>query len=132
MDCHAEVQTNLVEQQFKSALTPDEKSFILLHGNEDDTISKQATLLDGKKQYAAKQSINLVCQKTLELERSQQDLFNTLSKIKDRLSASVTNGCSDRKPGNDPKQLIDQVSNLTSSVGQILQVGSMRGNYGGG
>ena len=76
----------LLRQQFRDSLSTHEKSFITIHGNEEEEVSKQAKLLDDKKQFVFVPSVNAVnTNRVDELERFQSDLMTELN----RLSSSV-------------------------------------------
>jgi len=138
LSCDEKVQSYLVEQQFQTGLTPEEKSFVVIHGNPTDTSKQQAALLDLKKQYIVKTNVNLISKdQTSDFERTQLDVLDIVSKLSERVIAmeSKSKGQLEQPTERDPlAELINQVSYLTSEVGQVLRVGQsdyVRGNSRG-
>ena len=133
----ASTRKYLLRQQFRDSLSPPEKSFITVHGNEEEEVKQQAKLLDDKKQFIFVPSVNAVnTNRVEELERFQSDFVSELNRLSSSVLQLQTVASEPKQDSSTMKldELSHQIQNMNSCIGQVMQVhntrGRGRGSYG--
>lgn len=119
-----QTKTFIVRQQFLQTLSPTEQEFLLIHGKDEDTVDKQAALLDSKRQYLVSK-VNLIEQnKMCELEQGQMEIMTDMQKMKQMISDLKSEKDQLQKQLNERSisRVDEQFKSLHAAVNQIGKV----------